>query len=141
MIPSLQSGLIDGFPNTPLYALSAQWFALAPNMLDVPWAPLVGATVISNETWDAIPTQYHEEFMAAVREIGTGLRDEIRRQDAKAITVMKKYGLNVVSPDAATRAQWKTAAERTYPIMRGKVVPEEVFDRCKSLLDEYRASH
>ena len=141
MIPSLQSGLIDGFPNTPLYALSAQWFALAPNMLDVPWAPLVGATVIDNATWDAIPAQYHEEFMQAAREIGTGLRDEIRRQDAKAITVMKKYGLNVVSPDAATRAQWKIAAERTYPIMRGKVVPEEVFDRCKSLVEEYRASH
>jgi len=141
MIPSLQSGLIDGFPNTPLYALSAQWFALAPNMLDVPWAPLVGATVISNDIWDQIPAQYHEEFMAAAREIGTGLRDEIRRQDAKAITVMKKYGLNVVEPDAATRRQWKTAAERTYPIMRGKVVPEDVFDRCKSLVEEYRASH
>ena len=141
ILPSLNSGLIDGFPNTPLAALSMQWFAMAPNMLDVPWAPLVGATVITQDMWDRIPAEYHEPFMKAAREIGAGLQDDIRRQDAKAVTVMEKYGLNVVRVDAATQAEWQAAAEGVYPIMRGGVVPEATFDRCQALVEEYRRAN
>ena len=139
MIPSLQSGLIDGFPNTPLYALSTQWFALAPNMLDVPWAPLVGATVITQEMWDAIPAEYHEPFVLAAREVGEELKTEVRRQDRKAITVMQKYGLNLVEVDDATRARWRQQAEGIYPRIREDIVPPEIYDRTMELVREYRA--
>jgi len=139
MIPSLQSGLIDGFPNTPLYALSTQWFALAPNMLDVPWAPLVGATLITQEMWDAIPAEYHAPFVQAAHEVGEELKTEIRRQDSKAITVMQKYGLNVVQVDTATSERWRQQAEGIYPRIREDIVPADVFDRTLELVREYRA--
>lgn len=138
MVPSLQSGLIDGFPNTPLAALSLQWFALAPNMLDVPWAPLVGATVITESAWDSIPAQYHEPFLVAAKEIGDSLKDEIRRQDTKAIEVMKRYGLQVIEVDEATKKAWVDLSLSIYPIMRGTIVPEDVFDKTVKAVEEYR---
>ncbi len=141
IIPSLQSGLIDGFPNTPLMALSAQWFALAPNMMDVPWAPLVGATVITQEMWDQIPAEFHEPFLAASREIGAGLKAEIRRQDKKAITVMQKYGLTVVDVDAATQQQWRDAVEAVYPHFRAEIVPPDIYDQLQATVKEYRAQN
>ncbi len=141
MIPSLQSGLIDGFPNTPLYALSAQWFALAPNMLDVPWAPLVGATVITTDMWNQIPAEFHEPFLEVAREIGEDLKVEIRRQDRKAITVMEKYGLTVVEVDEATTQRWREVARSVYPTVRTEMVPTDIFDRCVGLVEEYRALH
>ena len=140
MIPSLQSGLIDGFPNTPLYALSTQWFALAPNMLDVPWAPLVGGTVITAETWERIPEHHREPFLQAAREVGDDLKGEIRRQDTKAISVMQRYGLNVVQVDEATHERWNELARGVYPKMRTEIVPTEVFDRAEALVREYRAA-
>ncbi len=141
MIPSLQSGLIDGFPNTPLYALSAQWFALAPNMMDLGWAPLVGATVITEDVWTQIPAEYHEPFMTSAREIGDSLKEEIRRQDKKAISVMQKYGLNVVEVDDATEQRWRETVQAVYPYMRTEIVPTDVWDRTIELVEEYRASH
>lgn len=141
MIPSLQSGLIDGFPNTPLYALSAQWFALAPNMLDLGWAPLVGATVITEDVWKQVPDEYQEPFMTAAREIGDSLEDEIRRQDQKAVTVMQKYGLNVVEVDEANEQRWREAVQAVYPLMRTEIVPTEIWDRTVELVEEYRAAH
>ncbi len=139
IMPSLQSGLIDGFPNTPLYALSTQWFALAPNMLDMGWAPLVGATVISAEVWNRIPAEYHEPFMQAAREIGDELKGEIRRQDRKAIEVMQKYGLNVVTIDDATKDAWRRQMEALYPKIRDEMVPAEIFDAAQGHVRDYRA--
>jgi len=139
LIPSLQSGLVDGFPNAPLYALSTQSFALAPNMLDLPWAPLMGATVISKDKWDEIPAEYHEGLIAAAHEINDAHRAEIRRQHGKSIEVMVKYGLNVVEIDDETRAQWHEQIRGTYPYIREEILPAEIFDRAVELVEEYRA--
>ena len=141
VLPSLQSGLITAFPSTRLGGLALQWFALAPNMLDVPWAPLVGATVITQPAWDSIPEQHRAACMQAARDIGTEMASTIRRQDEKAVPVMEKYGLTVHQVDAATRAQWEQLGESTWPTVRGKIVPEGTFDRARALVEEYRAKN
>ncbi len=139
VIPSLQSGLIDGFFSTPLATLSMQWFALAPNMLSVPWAPLTGATVITTDAWDAIPAEYHEPFLAAAREVGASLKEEIRRQDGAAIKVMEKYGLTVVQADEAVTKQWTDKAISLYPFFREEIIPAEVFDLTQKSVEACRA--
>jgi TRAP-type C4-dicarboxylate transport system substrate-binding protein len=48
ILTGLQTGLVDAIQSPPLLALSNQWFGGAKNMLDVPFLPLVGATLISN---------------------------------------------------------------------------------------------
>lgn len=141
VVPSLQSGLIDSFPSTPLGALAFQWFGLAPNMLDVPWAPLVGAIVITDDAWAQIPEQYHEPLLEAATRIGEETRDDIRRQDRKAIVVMKKYGLTVNEVDDETFDAWVEVAKKTHPVVRNEMVDAEIFDRVKALAEEYRANH
>lgn len=139
MVPSLQSGLITAFPHTPLAALSLQWFALAPHMLDVPWGPLVGATVLTSKAWERIPEPLHEPFIQAAQEIGGDLQQEIRRQDQKAITVMKKYGLEVHHADEAARKEWEALAESMYPFFRTRIVEPEVFDKARAAVRAHRA--
>lgn len=141
VIPSLQSGLIDAFPSPPIGALAMQWFGLAPHMLDVPWAPLTAATLITRETWDTIPAEFHAPFMESARRNGAEIKAEIRRQDAKAVTVMQKYGLVVHTVDETTMQRWVKLAESAYPVFRTKMVPPDVFDRAKALVEEYRAAH
>ena len=36
-------------------------------------------------------------------------------------------------------AEWRAMAERAYPLIRGKMVPAELFDEVQELLREYRA--
>ena len=141
VMPSLQSGLINSFPSTRLGALSLQRFALSKNMLDVPWAPLMGATVISKDVWEKIPAEYHEDFLKAAKDIGEEVRGEIRRQDVKAVEVMKKYGLTVNTVDAATRAEWESIGEKAAEIWGSKVVPPEIFAKVKRLVAEHRSKN
>ena len=40
---------------------------------------------------------------------------------------------------AEIEAEWRAAAEAAYPQISGKIVPAEIFDEVRSLLEAYRA--
>lgn len=141
ILPSLQSGLLDSFPSSPLAALAMQWFGLTPNMLDVPWAPLMGAVIVKKEAWEAIPAELRPKLLESARRVSAGIQSQIRKQDGKAVEVMKKYGLKVNTVDDATYQRWVQKSEAIYPIVREKIVPAEVFDETKRLVDEYRSQN
>lgn len=141
VLPSLQSGLIDAFPSTPLAALAVQWFGLAPNMLDVPWAPLLGATIITDAAWASIPEKYHAALKESAARNGTEIKDTVRKQDTKAVEVMQRYGLTVNHADPATYAKWEAVAAETWPVVREKMVSPEIFDAVKTHVTEYRTAH
>ncbi len=139
MMPALQTGLIEAFDVPPLLAMLNQWFGLARNMIDVKWAPLVGATVVSKKTWERIPAEQRAQMLEAARSAGVRLRGEIRKMGDDAVVEMKKRGLNVITLDAATLADWRRQAEEAYPKLRGRLAPAELFDEVKRLRDEFRA--
>ena len=141
ILTGLQTGLIDAFQAPPLVALSNQWFGGAKNMLNIPFAQLVGATVISKEVWDKIPAPVQKEMMQSARKAGVALRDEIRKAEAGSVPLMQQFGLNVVPADPTTVAQWRQLAEAIWPKMRGSMVPADLFDQVKRLRDEYRKAH
>jgi len=141
VMPALQSGLINGFPSTPLGALALQWFGVAPHMLDVPWGPLTAITLLSKEAWEMIPEKYHDALLASSRRTGESINTSVRKQDQKAIEVMKRYGLVVQDVDAQTLAAWEEAAKKCWPIARSKWVSPEVFDQAQALLKTYRAQN
>ncbi len=141
ILTGLQTGLIEAFQAPPLLALSDQWFGGAKNMLDIPFAPLVGATVISKDVWDTIPAAVQKEMMQSARTAGVALRDEIRKSEASSIPLMQQFGLNVVHADPKAVAEWRQLAEGIWPKLRGQAVPADLFDQVKRLRDEYRKTH
>jgi TRAP-type C4-dicarboxylate transport system substrate-binding protein len=142
----LKTGLIDVIPTTPLYALWNQCFTLAKYMTDIKWAPLVGATIVSKAVWDKIPEAQRGPMLQAARDSGQQLRSGIRDMGDKAIGVMtgglpgkKMDKLTIIHADDATIADWRKQTEAVYPKMRGKIIPEDLFDQARRLHEEYRA--
>src|SRR5512141_1201532 len=97
-------------------------------MLDLAWAPLVGAAVIVKKTWDAIPAQEQDALRKAAEEAGTLLKADGRRENVEAVAAMRTRGLQVhaVTPDI--EAEWRRVVEAAYPKIRGVIVPAEMFD-------------
>jgi TRAP-type C4-dicarboxylate transport system substrate-binding protein len=139
MMPALQTGLIEAFDVPPLLAMLNQWFGLARHMLDIRWAPLVGATVVSKKAWERIPESMRPAMLEAARGAGLRLRTEIRKMGDDAVAEMRKRGLNVITVDGPTLAEWRREVEEAYPKLRGRLVPAELFDEVRRLRDEYRA--
>jgi len=109
-------------------------------MLELPWVPLVGATVITKRAWDAIPPQEHETFRQAALEAGKQMQVRGRQQSLEAIEAMKKRGLQVHPVSPALMDEWQRFCEGVYPHMRGSMVPADMFDQVLRLVKQYRDS-
>lgn len=140
VLQGLQTGRLEAFAIVPLYALASQWFALAPNMLALKWAPLSGATVVSKKAWDKLDPELQATLKQITIEESKASRQEIRSLGDEALKAMTDRGLKVFEPDSATIAVWRKTAENAYPTIKGKIVPAPIFEEIQKLLAEYRAS-
>jgi TRAP-type C4-dicarboxylate transport system substrate-binding protein len=136
VITSLQTGMIECIPNVPLYVLTARLFERAPYMIDVPWGWLVGATIVRKDAWDKIPADLRPKLLAIAKDLGKRVDAEVAKLNTEAVTAMEKQGLKVVKVDAAA---WRVVAEKSWPVVRGEVVPAAFFDEVKALRDAQRA--
>lgn len=139
ILPGLQTGLIDAVPAPPFFALAGQFYGPAPHMLDMNWAPLIGAAVITRKTWEKIPAEAQKVMRAAAEQAGAEIRTQSRKEMDEAVEAMKKRGLTVhaLTPDAV--AAWHKLVGGVYPKIRGTLVPADLFDEVQRLLAEYRA--
>jgi len=138
VVPSLQTGMINCIAQVPLYMLTARLFERANHMMDVPWGYLIGATLVRKETWDRVPADLRPKLLAIARELGARVDAEVRKLNDDAVAAMKKQGLQVVEVNPGP---WRAAAEKAWPVIRGKVVSAAFFDEVLKARDGYRATH
>jgi TRAP-type C4-dicarboxylate transport system substrate-binding protein len=138
ILTGLQTGLIDSVPTIPVVGLTGQFYTPAPNLLDLNWTPLMGATVITKKAWDSIPEKSRAAMLAAAAETGKQIRDRSHAEGDEAVEAMKKRGLKVTTLNPEQVDAWNKFAESVYPKIRGKVVPADIFDDVQRILAEYR---
>lgn len=139
ILPSIQTGMINVVPSTPYFALASQIFASAPNMLEINWAPIVGAMVITKKAWDDMPLAVQQAVRSAGDKAGVQIRTRARQEVDEAVEAMKKRGLRVNRPSPEQMREWNDLAEKLYPRIRGTMVPADTFDEVMSHLKAYRA--
>lgn len=140
ILPSIQTGMINVVPSTPYFALASQVYNTAPNMLDINWAPIVGALVVTKKAWDEMSPEVQGIMRAASDKAGVQLRAKARQEVDEAVDAMKKRGLVVNRPTPEQMREWNDLAEKLYPRIRGAMVPAETFDEVFMHLKAYRAA-
>lgn len=139
ILPAMQTGMISVVPSTPYFALASQIYNSAPNMLEINWAPIVGAFVITRKAWDDMSPEVQAALCAASDKAGVQIRAKARQEVDEAVDAMKKRGLVVNRPSPAQMREWNDLAEKLYPRIRGTMVPTETFDEVFLHLKAYRA--
>jgi TRAP-type C4-dicarboxylate transport system substrate-binding protein len=138
MLTSLQTGLIEAIDVPPLYALLDRSYQVANYMLDLRWAPLNAATVISIDAWQRIPEDFRPEMLAASQRAGATLRTVVRKAGEDALEEMQLRGLHVIDLDPETRAVWQHEAEKAWVSLRGDYVEADLFDAVMQFRTEYK---
>lgn len=129
VLPGLQSGMVNAFFTTPVMAYASQWFAFTPYMIEMPWAPMIGAIIVSKRAWEKVPEQLRPELKTIAKEKSLHLDLEMQRLESQAITEMQKRGLTVVKPDARQIMQWQSLTKAAYPKFKSKNnIPDEWFE-------------
>ena len=139
VMSALRTDMAQSFGTTPVFALSSQWFGLAKYMTRVNWAPLNGATIITARVWDRVDEALRPALLKIAEEEGDALNAQVRALHDKAIKAMVERGLRTYTPSREEIEVWRSAARMAYPVIRGQVVPEALFDEVERLTVEYRA--
>jgi len=139
ILMSLQRGRIEAFPAPATLALANQWFGLAKNMMDIKFAPVVGATIITKAAWEKIDPKLRPTLLTLAQETGAKYTPKIRGMETEAIDAMVKNGLQIQKLTPQAEQEWQQTAEKFYPKIRGTIVPADLFDEVRRLVMEYRA--
>jgi TRAP-type transport system periplasmic protein len=138
ILPAIQTGMISVVPSTPYFALASQIYSSANHMLELNWAPIVGALVLTKKAWEEMTPAMQESVLAASDRAGIQIRAKARQEVNDAVDAMKKRGLVVSHPTPEQMREWNELAEKLYPRIRGTMVPAETFDEVLMHLKAYR---
>ena len=137
---ALSTGLIEGVPLPAFLANFTQVATVASHMLDLKYAPVTGAMVVTRRTWEKIPADLRTQLLAIGEKTGTEVRRNSRAEDDAAIQAMReKQGLKVTSATPEVVAEWSRTIGEAYPRLRGQIVPAPLFDEVLALLKEFRS--
>lgn len=139
ILPAIQTGMIDAVPSTPYFALATQIYNTANNMLDLNWAPIVGALVVTRKAWEDMSPEAQAGLREAAGRAGAQIRAQARKEVDEAVEAMKKRGLVVNTPNAEQMKAWQSLADGLYPRIRGRLVPADTFDEVLGHLKAYRS--
>jgi TRAP-type C4-dicarboxylate transport system substrate-binding protein len=139
ILPAIQTGMINVVPSTPYFALASQIYMTAPNMLEINWAPIVGALVVTSKAWGEMSLEVQAALRSASDKAGVQMRSKARQEVNEAVDAMAKRGLKINRPTAEQMQEWDQLAQKLYPRIRGAMVPADTFDEVFAHLKAFRA--
>ena len=140
ILPAIQTGMIDVVPSTPYFALASQIYDTARHMLEINWAPIVGALVFTAKAWNDMAPAQQAAMRATGEKAGAALRTQARQEVVDAAAAMAKRGLTIHRPNAEQMKEWQALADKLYPRIRGTMVPADTFDEVMAHLKAYRTN-
>ena len=139
ILPSIQTGMINVVPSTPYFALATQIYGKVPHMLEINWAPVVGALLVTQKAWDDMSPAGRQALRTAGEKAGVQIRNKARQEVEEAVEAMRKRGLVVNKPNPDQLREWQELADKLYPRIRGNLVPAETFDEVFQHVKAFRA--
>lgn len=137
---ALSTGLIEGVSLPAFLANFTQVATVTGHMLDLKYAPITGAMIVSSKAWNRMPEDLRNQLRAVGDQTGADVRKNSRAEDDAAIGVMQsKQGLKVTQASPELVAEWRSVIGTAYPAIRGKIVPAPLFDEVMSLVKAFRA--
>ncbi|HAM71183.1 MAG TPA: C4-dicarboxylate ABC transporter substrate-binding protein [Verrucomicrobiales bacterium] len=136
---ALLSDTVSAVPLPPFFALAGQMDLQLKHMLELNWAPLVGALVIRKASWEKLPVETREAMLKVATDIGRQIKADGRAENETSVAAMVKRGLVVHPVPPEVDAEWRSAVGKVEGQIRGKIVPADMYDEVQRLLKEFKA--
>jgi TRAP-type C4-dicarboxylate transport system substrate-binding protein len=138
MLIALNSNMVDAVFQSPVAVGSTQAFGLAKNMASVNITPFMGALVVNQRTWRAIPDKYKPQLIDAARRHEAGLDAAVKKLEDDMIKTMGNYGLKVNQLSPEQEQLWYDEIGRATPELVGTLYDRNVYQRIVAILRDYR---
>ena len=138
LVASLYSGMIDTIYVTPLAASAMGIMKTAPHMCNYKIAPVYCAFIVEKKAWNRVPAKYREPLKEKTAEIAGEFYDIIKVDEAKAIEVMKKNGLQIHEVSDSVAQEWQKLSIDGSDAFSRELISKDLYDKIISIVNEYR---
>ncbi|MFC1504017.1 TRAP transporter substrate-binding protein DctP [Spirochaetota bacterium] len=139
VIPSLQTGMINGFYCSPMACISLQWFTEAKYMLDYKLASVCGAFVLSKKAWQRLSEEEQKTVFEISNKYLRELVEKNRQNDAESIELLKKYGITINKP-SGDLAVYEEISREVKKSLEEKIYSKQISQKADDLLAKQRSS-
>ncbi len=139
VLTSLQTGVIDTVPSTPLACVALQWFNRLDYMIDLPLSVSVGATVVTKKSFDRMSPESQQILVRVAKKYHQALAQKIRDENDRSLTTLKNQGIEMVPVSEDTKQDWETIALGVRKTLVGRLYSQELLDELIRLVEEYRS--
>jgi len=138
VLVSLQTGMIDTVYASPAAAISMQWFTKVSYMTDVPLSYTVGAAVLHKSAYEKIPPALRSTVEEVFRRHLTLLKETVRQEDQKAIEVLTRQGIKLVSPNEKEVKEMQALSLKGVDTLGDEVFSKKTLAEVKAILQGLR---
>lgn len=142
VLTSLQTGVIDGYDNTPLYAIAAQWTS-ATKYYTVTNHVYQPAAIAFNKAWfDSLPADQQKVLLSARTGLVPQMRKEIRALHPLLVQNLSEMDVQVYKPTAQEMAAFDAPAKaaRDAYLKNASAGEKALYQAIVNGLAEYRKS-
>ena len=137
---ALQTGLINTITASAIGAIALQWYTQVNYITDTPLLYLCGLFAIDKKAFKKISQSDQEVVRNILNRIYKRFDRENRKDNIKAIRVLRKQGIKFVMPDGKTLKEWKELALKvTGNLIDSGGISQEIFNTLQRNLTAYRA--
>jgi TRAP-type C4-dicarboxylate transport system substrate-binding protein len=141
VLTSLQTGVVDGYDNTPLFAFAAQWTS-STKYLTISNHIYQPAAIAFNKTWfDALSADQQKILLGARGTLMQSMRKEIRAMVPILVQNLQAMKVQVYTPSATELAAFDGPAKTARDTYMGKASAGEkaLYAQIEKGLTDYRA--
>jgi len=119
VLPSLQTGVIDAFMNSPYGAIALQWYTKAAYITDLKLAVTIGGSVMTSTAWNKLSDADKQIIEDIAHAKHGALLKRIRKDNTKAVDALKEKGMEVIEPEDF--GAWKKMADTVRSNLTGSL--------------------
>lgn len=125
VLPSLTTGVIDSFLNSPYGAIALQWHTKAKYVTDLKLAVTIGGTVINQKTFEKLTPEQQKTLRDISSERHKELLTKVRRSNAYSQKqLVKKHGYTAVP--VKDIKPWLDVSQQVKKNLTGSMFPADL---------------
>jgi TRAP-type C4-dicarboxylate transport system substrate-binding protein len=141
VLPSLQTGIVNAAPSTPLACIALQWFSKFKFMSDLAMSIAIGATVMTKKQFDQMDASTQALLRDVAKRYHRKLTQRIRKDNEESIETLKKNGIRIVPATEGGIQEWEEVALSVRKKLVGQIYSQELLDEVTRLVQEYRVNN
>ncbi|MBI2897070.1 MAG: TRAP transporter substrate-binding protein DctP [Deltaproteobacteria bacterium] len=129
VLSALQTRRIDSLLATPVAAVALQWQSRVSYMTELSASIAIGGTIMGKRQWDSLTDEQRTILTETAAQFHALARRNLRRDEQQAIQSLGQNNIQVITPTAAQKEEWRRVATQVRQRLVGQICDQALIDR------------